>query len=293
MVDEAAENAQVEEVEVKKNSKWKKAAGVGAGVVGGAAAGVVFSSMASADNVEVADEDTPAASHPLQPAGDVKVAQVSDDMSFSEAFASARKQVGAGGVFEWRGKLYGTYYKTEWDAMSQADKDQYAANVFGHQTHHSADKPSDNLAQGNITDNGNNQGGTTTDKAKVTEVKGGETTTSQNELTIENVNVETVTDENGNPVTVAYAKVNGYDSLFFDVDNDGSVDVMAVDVNKDGQITDNEVAPVPKGELAISDFIEEPSAGRGGPAEFDYSETSSPLIEDSVMENPLDDMASL
>lgn len=104
MVDEAAENAQVEEVEVKKNSKWKKAAGVGAGVVGGAAAGVVFSSMASADNVEVAGKDTPAASHPLQPAGDVKVAQVSDDMSFSEAFASARKQVGAGGVFEWRGK---------------------------------------------------------------------------------------------------------------------------------------------------------------------------------------------
>lgn len=300
MVDDTLENGQVEEVEVKKNSKLKKAAGVGAGIVGVVAAGVGLSAMASGDNVEVAGKDTAAASHTLQPAGDVEVAQVSDDMSFSEAFASARKQVGAGGVFEWRGKLYGTYYKTEWDAMSQADKDQYAANVFGNPTHHTAEKPSDTLVQDNVTGNGSNQDGTTPNKPEVVEVKTGETGKEENttipqqdKITVENMDVQTVTDESGNPITVAYAKVNDYDSLFFDTDNDGNIDVMAVDVNKDGQITENEVVPIPKGELTVDDLVKSSSTDCVGQDGLLGQQTSSQLIEDSVIDNPLDDMASL
>lgn len=84
--------------EPKKTSKWKKTAtmaGVGAA---GIAGGIGLSAMASADDAkESADL---AERHTVKPVGDVKVAEVNDDMSFSEAFASARKQVGAGGVFE-------------------------------------------------------------------------------------------------------------------------------------------------------------------------------------------------
>ncbi len=40
---------------------------------------------------------------------------VNDKMSFKEAFAAARKELGPGGVFEWNGKLYGTFYATEVD----------------------------------------------------------------------------------------------------------------------------------------------------------------------------------
>lgn len=54
---------------------------------------------------------------------------VSDSMSFGEAFATARAEVGAGGIFEWRGNTYGTYYKDEWDAMSPSEKDEYWASV--------------------------------------------------------------------------------------------------------------------------------------------------------------------
>lgn len=57
------------------------------------------------------------------------VAHVSDDMSFSEAFASARAEVGAGGIFEWRGGVYGTYYKDEWDAMTDEQKQEYASHI--------------------------------------------------------------------------------------------------------------------------------------------------------------------
>ncbi len=40
---------------------------------------------------------------------------VDDTMSFDEAFASARKEVGAGGIFEWKGQVYGTFLANEVD----------------------------------------------------------------------------------------------------------------------------------------------------------------------------------
>lgn len=54
---------------------------------------------------------------------------VSDDMSFSEAFSFARKEVGPGGFFEWNGNTYNTYYKEEWDAMTEEDKADFAASI--------------------------------------------------------------------------------------------------------------------------------------------------------------------
>lgn len=60
---------------------------------------------------------------------------VDDSMSFSQAFAAARREVGAGGLFTWRGNTYGTYYKEEWDAMTADDKEQYWADVH-HTTSH-------------------------------------------------------------------------------------------------------------------------------------------------------------
>lgn len=51
---------------------------------------------------------------------------VSDDMSFGDAFAMARQEVGAGGVFEWNGSHYNTYYKEEWDAMTKEDQQDFA-----------------------------------------------------------------------------------------------------------------------------------------------------------------------
>lgn len=64
---------------------------------------------------------------------------INDDMSFNQAFASARVEVGAGGAFEWKGKVYDTYYNEEWDAMSDDQKVQY-----NHSVH--VDIPEDNQA---------------------------------------------------------------------------------------------------------------------------------------------------
>ncbi|MCL1894643.1 MAG: hypothetical protein FWG02_10520 [Holophagaceae bacterium] len=42
---------------------------------------------------------------------------VDDEMSFGEAFSTARKEQGKEGIFTWRGREYNTYYKEEWDAL--------------------------------------------------------------------------------------------------------------------------------------------------------------------------------
>lgn len=54
---------------------------------------------------------------------------VTEDMSFSDAFAIARAEVGPGGVFHWHGKWYGTYTKAEWDSMDADDIAQYNQSI--------------------------------------------------------------------------------------------------------------------------------------------------------------------
>lgn len=111
-----------------------------AAFVGGAAASHLFTPMKVFPNASVeglfdsnahTDESEPAPVASTHFVGhDMPVAsEVNDSLSFNEAFAAARKATGPGGLFVWHGHTYGTYYKNEWDAMSQEEQDQYWANV--------------------------------------------------------------------------------------------------------------------------------------------------------------------
>lgn len=263
--------------EPKKTSKWKKTAAMAGVGAAGIAGGIGLSAMASADDAkESADL---AERHTVKPVGDVKVAEVNDDMSFSEAFASARKQVGAGGVFEWRGKQYGTYYKTEWDSMSQAEKDRYAANVFGTSSSESSSTPEQEQLQHDISPE--NLADNSQSSVSGEDVKG------------ELVGVQTVTDENGNPMTIVAAKINGHNSMFVDADVDGYVDVAAMDANADGVLDDNEIVTIAKGAMPVSALInelDEPQPVADVPSAEAVVPTS---MEDVVMNNPLDGVDSL
>jgi len=57
---------------------------------------------------------------------------VEDGMTFNEAFDVARQELGPGGVFEWEGNIYNTYYKEEYDAMSDAQRTDYMAEAMNH-----------------------------------------------------------------------------------------------------------------------------------------------------------------
>jgi hypothetical protein len=55
-----------------------------------------------------------------------------DKLPFDDAFAAARSQVGAGGVFVHNGNLYNTFYEGEWAAMSPEERRAF----FGHLAQH-------------------------------------------------------------------------------------------------------------------------------------------------------------
>lgn len=148
IMNEGSENVSGSKKEVKKEknlSGVKMAAAVAGGVVAGNLAwGMAKAAKGAADDyiADVANEDAIVEpeveavenTEPEQlPEGGIEAADVSDvvtdDMSFNEAFATARADVGAGGVFEWNGNLYGTHYKEEWDNLSPEETEEYWASV--------------------------------------------------------------------------------------------------------------------------------------------------------------------
>jgi len=61
--------------------------------------------------------------------GDVHVANINGNLSFGQAFAAARAQVGPGGVFHWHGNVYNTYTVEEWNSMSVEEHSTFASTV--------------------------------------------------------------------------------------------------------------------------------------------------------------------
>lgn len=185
----------------------------------------------------------------------VRVAQVNDDASFSEAFADARAQVGAGGVFEWRGHVYGTYYEEEWDNMTPEQRAQYQSKIdYG-------TIAGDNMNTG--TDSATSASSNTYTHASSTHAtqQQGEAIAPNTEMVAEPVDsdikvlgVETVEDETGRSRIMAGIEIEGHQGLLVDVDNDQVMDVMMVDMNNDGQITSNEVADIAELNISVDDL---------------------------------------
>lgn len=126
----------------KKEGDTKKVVGISAmsaaaGVVAGLLTPVqVFPQTSEVEDADALEgsENTYEYEHPED--GNMQVATTVDDsMSFSEAFAAARREVGPGGLFTWHGHTYGTFYAEEWNAMSEDDKEQYWADVHETTSH--------------------------------------------------------------------------------------------------------------------------------------------------------------
>lgn len=52
-----------------------------------------------------------------------------NDLSFDQAFASARKDLGSGEAFLWNGDVYNTYYAEEWNEMTEEAQEEFLATV--------------------------------------------------------------------------------------------------------------------------------------------------------------------
>lgn len=126
---------------------------------------------------------------------------VAEDMSFNDAFAIARHEVGPGGVFEWHGKLYNTYYENEWNGMDSSEKEQFFESVS------QANLDSNNIAPSHVEP--------LHDAIDVNNI------TSENFLTDEYVTLET-----GETLHVGYFQQNTGVIVKLDVDGDNQYDYV-------------------------------------------------------------------
>lgn len=166
------------------------------GIMLGSGGTVVAENVVEKVNEDVVPEED-AAAEELTPAN-VPVANVSDDMSFGEAFAAARAEVGAGGVFMWHGNLYNTYVAEEWDAMSQEERAEFGDRVYD-----------TCVAEDDVTGD--------VDSVDVVAVE-------EEGVRVEEIGI--VETEDGGQMIVAVGSIDGEQVAFADVDCDGEIDVV-------------------------------------------------------------------
>lgn len=258
----------------KKSSTSEKAAYAAGGFAAGVASGVAGSAMASTPSkeepieevvatsetvveeepVKVEEQSIPVAETP-QPAPNpeevllatdegVRIAQVNDEASFSQAFADARAQVGSGGAFEWRGHVYSTYYEEEWNNMSAEERANYQSKI-DYETVAGEPTPSKPTASAPAeTTNAEPAMAANTEMIDEQSQQGG----------IKVLGVEAVVDPQGNPMTVAAIEIDNDQALLVDVDNNGIMDVIMVDENHDGQISENEIYDASEAQISTADL---------------------------------------
>lgn len=271
-LDNAPKNAAAQTQPVKNEKKNAKNAGFAAGLAGAAAAGVGATVLmgstteTAADNAnQPSENDTPTpepqAAHvtPSWTDGQINIAfTVNDDMSFADAFAAARAEVGPGGAFEWHGKVYNTYYKSEWQNLSDSDRAEYESH-FAWNHHNNAHH--DNLAHNDTDHNTDNivPGDHPTDdlvKGDEVHVVNGEdeilvTPEDEDDSVVEVLGVG-YDDEIG--ANVGIVSVDGNEAILLDVDLDETFDFLAADSNGDGVISPEELYDISESSLTVDDL---------------------------------------
>lgn len=163
------------------------------------------------------------------------VAQMHNDLSFSEAFAAARAEVGPGGVFLWHGGIYNTYTAEEWNAMTSAQKNDFAHQVNPEIRAHDIPTPTDDHPDVAVHTDNDATAHTISDTADVQTVE---------QQIAENFDM-------GNDVhIVGYANADGHLVVGYDTTGDGQADVAIIDVDGDLRPSDADIIMDRQGNMA-------------------------------------------
>lgn len=174
--------------------------------------------------------------HPVWTDGNVAVATtVNDDMSFGEAFAAARAEVGSGGSFEWHGNVYSTYTAEEWNSMSAEEKEEYN-NHFNWSNH----------------SNTYNDSSDTVEAVAVSEENTAEAVIAEPDEP--EIQVLGIIHDDESGANIAGVMVDDQQVVMVDIDDNGTIDYLAMDENNDGQITSNEIADVSDYQINLNQF---------------------------------------
>lgn len=177
-----------------------------------------------------------------------------DDLSFREAFETARADMGPGGVFSWHGHLYNTYTAQEWSSMSSEEKKQFAAKI-------SPEVSPENIDTDQLAAQEEASSSQTEDLTADADVRVAEENSSKPEMTaasdqavqsddddVRVVGFGEVQLQNGRNVTVQELDYNGQRVAVIDLDQDGTADIAMSDLNHNRQMDEGEVIDLHTGE---------------------------------------------
>lgn len=234
---------------------------------------------------------------------DVGVAsEISEDMSFGEAFAAAREELGPGGVFTWHGNVYNTFTQEEWAALQDEASDDSLDSVYTDadpivetaedNNDNGEDEPVEATAEEDIEQEQSTSEAPVVEEAEQAEsvdqpvnetpaeapvaaepeVEGNFQTDIIADSEVEVLNSGSTLDENGNTVNIVSAQVDGHASVMLDADNDGFIDVVHVDANDNGVVDEGEVMDVTKSDLHLNDLNASSEVGTYAPEDTLYAD---------------------
>jgi hypothetical protein len=194
-------------------------------------------------------------SHPEWVDDQVPIAtSVNDDMSFGEAFAAARAEVGPGGAFEWHGQLYGTYTAEEWSGMTAEQRAEYSDHFSWNHIDHS---------QSDVAQHS-------------TEAQATSSETAQDEVEV--VSVNHPEDHTAQQVSAEAEgqTVDNQDVILIDANNDQAYDAVAGDANNNNHIEQNETANIQEQDSTVDDLegFSDPTDNYANDGGSDYSDNS-------------------
>ena len=248
-------NLNVQNESKKEGGTWKHVTlGGVTGILMGA--GLVYSGNAFAasdtetpkpEDAETKPEDTTETqTEETTDTQSVPTATVNEGLSFSEAFNAARTAVGPGGVFEWHGGLYNTYTADEWNAMTDAQKDEFAQLV----------KP---ITPANLVQ-------TPTDAntyvVVVHDVQNAPEPAQDNDVQVVAADGQN-TDTNDDVHIVGYTEADGHLVVGIDTTNDGQADVAIIDIDDSGNASAPDIVMDRNGNMAtIGDLTGETASNQ-------------------------------
>ena len=203
--------------------------------------------MMGAGAVYGAQELTTTAESPLAEAVEtaIKETVMDDSLNFKQAFAAARAEIGADGLFQWRGNIYSTCTAEEWNAKTTEEKElvAQAANTQEAEEDPSAD---DVQISESIQASEDVQVAEDLHVAKDEQVA---------EDAVQNDDDDDVRvigygdiDLAGRSVTVEELEINGQRVAVIDVDKDGVGDIAMSDLNHNNQPDEGEIIDLHTGE---------------------------------------------
>lgn len=240
--------------EVKKNGMsplWQSVLVGGVpGILIGAGGTIGVEAIANSDSAEEQGEAAIQSEANVETSTEILEAHsVTDDMSFSEAFATARAEVGPGGAFVWHGQVYGTYRgdDPEWQEMSDEARTEHSQEILS-QVHAVPYTPTENEPE--IV-----PAPATEDSGEIEDVNPvAETAEDANDIDVHILGVGAVQAPDGSVAQVGVGTIDDHAAVFADTDGDDVVDTVLIDANDNRHVDHDEIYDATDAGITMDDL---------------------------------------